>query len=93
MRGKTGGIYRTTYGPAWFESLLAWPKSSLVVIDANLGNDTISIARDQFAAHIKAIGWDRIRALEREYSILEPRFPKIRFSLGIRASLITGFVY
>ena len=32
----------------------------------NLGNNTIGIARDEIQAAIKHIGWDRIRALERE---------------------------
>ncbi|TCD65236.1 hypothetical protein EIP91_002944 [Steccherinum ochraceum] len=60
----SGGIYRTTYGPAWFESLDVFSDSSPIVVTVNLGNDTISIARDQLATHIKTIGWSRIRALE-----------------------------
>lgn len=67
---QAGGIYRTTYGPAWFESLGVFPDSSPIVVTVNLGNDTIEIARDQLAAHIANIGWDRIRALEREYCIV-----------------------
>ncbi|THH33202.1 hypothetical protein EUX98_g989 [Antrodiella citrinella] len=60
----SGGIYRTTYGPAWFESLDVFPNSSQIVVTVNLANDTIDIARDQLAVHTKTIGWNRIRALE-----------------------------
>ncbi|KAI0784579.1 glycoside hydrolase superfamily [Abortiporus biennis] len=60
----TGGIYKTTFGPAYYESLGIFPDSSLVVVDVNLGNNTVSFARDEIAAAIQYIGWDRIRALE-----------------------------
>ena len=33
-----------------------------------MGNNTISIARDEIAAAIEYIGWDRIRAFECEQS-------------------------
>ncbi|CAL1716179.1 unnamed protein product [Somion occarium] len=59
-----GGIFRTTFGPAWYESLEAFPDSSLIVVTVNLGNDTIQFARDEIQAAIEHIGWKRIRAFE-----------------------------
>ncbi|KAI0259905.1 hypothetical protein BC834DRAFT_926115 [Gloeopeniophorella convolvens] len=61
---SAGGIYRSTFGPALYESLNVFPNSSKFVVDLNMGNNTISIARDELAAGIQYIGWDRIRALE-----------------------------
>ncbi|EPQ54385.1 hypothetical protein GLOTRDRAFT_44058 [Gloeophyllum trabeum ATCC 11539] len=51
-------------GPAYYESLGVFPNSSKVVVDVNLGNNTIQFARDEIQAAIKYVGWDRIRALE-----------------------------
>jgi len=53
-------------GPAFFESLNVFPSTSKFVASVNLGNNSLSIARDQVAAAIKFIGLDRIRAFERE---------------------------
>jgi hypothetical protein len=55
-------------GPALYESLNVWPNSSQFVVSVNLGNASISIARDEAAAGIKYIGMDRIRAFERTLS-------------------------
>lgn len=49
-----------------YESLAVFPNSSRFVITVNLGNDTVGIARDEIAAAIEHVGWDRIYALERE---------------------------
>ncbi|KAI0075812.1 hypothetical protein K474DRAFT_1663809 [Panus rudis PR-1116 ss-1] len=64
IESPSGGIYRTTYGPAWFETLDVLPETSPIVVTVNLGNDTVLIARDQIKAAIEHIGWKRIRALE-----------------------------
>ncbi|EKM58316.1 glycoside hydrolase family 79 protein [Phanerochaete carnosa HHB-10118-sp] len=61
---SSGGIYRTTFGPALYESLLVFPNSTKFVVTVNMGNDTILIARDEIAAAVEYIGWDRIRAIE-----------------------------
>ena len=53
-------------GPALYESLLVFPDTTKFVVTVNMGNDTISIARDEIAAAIENIGWDRIRAFERK---------------------------
>ena len=54
-------------GPTLYESLLVFPNSTKFVVTVNMGNDTISIARDEIAAAIQYIGWDRIRAIERKF--------------------------
>ncbi|KAL5525513.1 hypothetical protein ACEPAG_6849 [Sanghuangporus baumii] len=62
-QSPSGGIYRTTYGPAFFESLYNFPNTSRFVWDVNLGNDSVDIAQDQIEAGIDYLGWDRIYAL------------------------------
>ncbi|KDQ57014.1 glycoside hydrolase family 79 protein [Jaapia argillacea MUCL 33604] len=59
-----GGIYRTVFGPAYYESFAVFPNTSRYVIDVNLGNNTIQYARDEIQAAIDYIGWDKIYALE-----------------------------
>ncbi|KAI0049736.1 glycoside hydrolase family 79 protein [Auriscalpium vulgare] len=61
---SAGGVYRTNFGPAYYESLNVFPNSTMFVINVNLGNETIKIARDELAAALEYIGWDRIRAFE-----------------------------
>ncbi|CAE6425869.1 unnamed protein product [Rhizoctonia solani] len=58
------GIWRTTYGPAYFESYLVFPKTSRFILDVNLGNDSLAIAQGQIEAGIKYLGWDRIFAIQ-----------------------------
>lgn len=58
------GIYRTTYGPAYFESYLIFPDTSRFILDVNLGNNSIAIAQNQIEAGIKYLGWDRIFAIQ-----------------------------
>lgn len=60
----SGGIYRSTYGPGLFESYGVFPNSSKIVVSVNLGNNTIGIARNEIAAAINHLGWNRIRVLE-----------------------------
>lgn len=54
-----------TSGPALYESLLVFPNTSHFVVTVNMGNNTLSIARDEIAAAIEHIGTERIRAFER----------------------------
>ncbi|CAE6523860.1 unnamed protein product [Rhizoctonia solani] len=58
------GIWRTTYGPAYFESYLVFPNTSRFILDVNLGNDSVAIAQSQIEAGIKYLGWDRISAIQ-----------------------------
>ncbi|TFY71156.1 hypothetical protein EVG20_g1847 [Dentipellis fragilis] len=64
VESSSGGIYSSTFGPALYESLNVFPSSSKFIVSVNLGNDTIKLARDEIAAAIQHLGWDRIRALE-----------------------------
>ncbi|KAI0028990.1 hypothetical protein K488DRAFT_57383 [Vararia minispora EC-137] len=61
---SSGGIYRTTFGPGLYEFLNVFPNSTKFVASVNLGNATVSIARDEAAAWIEHISADRIRAFE-----------------------------
>ncbi|KAJ3478603.1 hypothetical protein NLI96_g9644 [Meripilus lineatus] len=60
---QSGAIFRTTFGPAFYESMNAFPKSRIIV-DLNLGNNTLEIARDEMQAALEFLGSDRIRAFE-----------------------------
>ncbi|KAG8695708.1 hypothetical protein FRC09_008983, partial [Ceratobasidium sp. 395] len=57
-------IYRTTYGPAYFESFHIFPDTSRFILNANLKNDSVEIAQKEIEAGFKYLGKDRI------YSIL-----------------------
>jgi hypothetical protein len=57
-------------GPQFFESYATFPETSLVVVDVNLGNSSIDIARTQIQAAVEHLGWDRIYSIEREDSLL-----------------------
>lgn len=59
----------TCSGPALYEALNVWPNSSKIVVSSNLGNNTVSIARNELAAGIEHLGWDRIRSLERAFML------------------------
>ncbi|KAF8509442.1 hypothetical protein JB92DRAFT_514731 [Gautieria morchelliformis] len=61
---SSGGIFRTTYGPQFFESYATFPETSLVVVDVNLGNSSIDIARTEIQAAVDHLGWDRIYSIE-----------------------------
>ncbi|KAG9102595.1 hypothetical protein FRC06_001675 [Ceratobasidium sp. 370] len=58
------GIYRTTYGPAYFESYLIFPNTSRFILDVNLGNNSIAIAQNQIEAGFKYLGKDRIYSIQ-----------------------------
>lgn len=58
------GIWRTTYGPAYFESYLIFPNTSRFILDVNLGNDSVAIAQQQIEAGFKYLGKDRIFSIQ-----------------------------
>ncbi|KAF8588092.1 glycoside hydrolase family 79 protein [Ramaria rubella] len=60
----TGGIYRSTYGPQFFESYAIFPESTRFIVDVNLGNNSIDIAQTEIQAAIDNLGWDRIYSIE-----------------------------
>lgn len=62
---SSGGIYRTTYGPAFFDSLKLLPQTTEFVLCLNFGNDTLEIAADQATAGVQELG-GRLVALESE---------------------------
>ncbi|CDO69226.1 Glycoside Hydrolase Family 79 protein [Trametes cinnabarina] len=63
----TGGIYNTTFGPAFFEFLDVFPKSTRVLWSVNLRNNTIGFAQAGIKAAIKYIDWDRLFAFEPDH--------------------------
>ncbi|KAI0667963.1 hypothetical protein C8Q78DRAFT_1051225 [Trametes maxima] len=63
-QSATGGIYKTTFGPEFFEFLGTFPNSSRVLWSVNLGNNTIGFAQAGIKAAIQHIGWDRLLAFE-----------------------------
>lgn len=48
-----GGVYRTTVGPAYYESWNNFPKGTKFVSTLNFGNDSLKIARDLAVASVK----------------------------------------
>ncbi|KIJ37551.1 glycoside hydrolase family 79 protein, partial [Sphaerobolus stellatus SS14] len=60
----SGGIFRSTYGPDFFQSHAVFPNSTRFIVDVNLGNNSINIAHDQIQASIAHLGWNRIYALQ-----------------------------
>ncbi|KAI5117369.1 hypothetical protein M0805_004359 [Coniferiporia weirii] len=61
---SSGGIYRSTYGPAFYDALSIFPETSRFIVDVNLGNNSVDIAQAEIVAAIKYLGWDRIYSLE-----------------------------
>lgn len=59
----TGGVYRTTYGPAWFEALKRLPASTQFVACLNFGNSSLEIASAQAEAAVRELG-SQLYALE-----------------------------
>ncbi|CAE6428102.1 unnamed protein product [Rhizoctonia solani] len=59
-----GGIYRTTYGADYFKSFSNFARSTKFTVTLNLGNDTLSIARDQAKAAYRYLKPDQIWAFE-----------------------------
>jgi hypothetical protein len=50
---EKGGVYRTTVGPAYYESWSNFPTGTEFVSTLNFGNDSLDIARDMAVASIK----------------------------------------
>ncbi|KAF2720165.1 glycoside hydrolase family 79 protein [Polychaeton citri CBS 116435] len=48
-----GGVYRTTFGPAFYQSWNNFPASTRFVSTLNFGNDSLDIARDLAVASVK----------------------------------------
>ncbi|KAH8112653.1 hypothetical protein DFH11DRAFT_1784002 [Phellopilus nigrolimitatus] len=61
---SSGGIFRSTFGPAFYESLSIFPNTTRFVVNVNLGNNSVDIAQAEIEAAIKYLGWDRIYSLE-----------------------------
>ncbi|KAJ6525730.1 hypothetical protein B0H19DRAFT_589203 [Mycena capillaripes] len=51
----TGAIYRTTWGPAFYQSFSAFPKGTRFTVPLNFGNDSFGIASEQAAAAVEYI--------------------------------------
>ncbi|KAK5128100.1 hypothetical protein LTR08_004205 [Meristemomyces frigidus] len=49
----TGGVYRTTVGPAYYESWSNFPNGTKFVSTLDFGNDSLEIARDMAVASVK----------------------------------------
>ncbi|KAI5362579.1 Putative glycoside hydrolase, family 5, glycoside hydrolase superfamily, beta-glucuronidase [Septoria linicola] len=50
---EAGGVYRTTVGPAYYESWSNFPEGTDFVSTLNFGNESLDIARDMAVASIK----------------------------------------
>ncbi|EDR01521.1 glycoside hydrolase family 79 protein [Laccaria bicolor S238N-H82] len=58
-----GGVYRTTYGPSFFDTINLMPPSTKVILDLNLLNNSYEVAYNQAAAAVQYLG-SRLDALE-----------------------------
>lgn len=50
---EEGGIYRTTVGPAYYESWSNFPESFKFISTLNFGNESLDISRDMAVASAK----------------------------------------
>ncbi|EJD40230.1 hypothetical protein AURDEDRAFT_91104 [Auricularia subglabra TFB-10046 SS5] len=64
VTSASGGIYKTVFGPAYFEALNVFPNSSRITWSVNLGNNTVGFAQAGVKAAVEHIGWKRLFALE-----------------------------
>ncbi|KAJ7444823.1 hypothetical protein FB451DRAFT_1104514, partial [Mycena latifolia] len=62
----TGAIYRTTWGPAFYESFASFPSGTRFTVPFNFGNDSLEIALAEATAAVRHVkDWkERIFALE-----------------------------
>ncbi|KAJ7709588.1 hypothetical protein B0H17DRAFT_998910 [Mycena rosella] len=62
----TGAIYRTTWGPAFYESFAAFPGGTRFTVPLNFGNDSLAIALAEAIAAVRHVkDWEeRIFAFE-----------------------------
>ncbi|KAJ7137661.1 hypothetical protein C8R44DRAFT_607044 [Mycena epipterygia] len=51
----TGAIYRTTWGPAFYESFAAFPSGTRFTVPLNFGNDSLKIALDEAKAAVQFV--------------------------------------
>ncbi|KZV99803.1 hypothetical protein EXIGLDRAFT_723870 [Exidia glandulosa HHB12029] len=56
VTSPTGGIYKTIFGPAYFEALNVFPNSTRVTWSVNLGNNTVGFAQAGIKAALEHIG-------------------------------------
>ncbi|KZO93539.1 glycoside hydrolase family 79 protein [Calocera viscosa TUFC12733] len=61
---QTGGIYRTTYGPVFFQSLALLDNRTQFVFDLNFGNDSLDIALSEAQAAFQAVPASQLWAFE-----------------------------
>ncbi|KAF7311470.1 Glycoside hydrolase family 79 protein [Mycena kentingensis (nom. inval.)] len=61
---STGVIYRTTYGPAFYESFRAFPDGTRFTVPLNFGNDSLEIALEQARAAVRYVEGEKIFAFE-----------------------------
>lgn len=59
----SGGVYRTTYGPKFFDVLKRLPDSTQFIACLNFGNDSLEIASAQAQAAVDSLG-SQLYALE-----------------------------
>ncbi|KAH7102030.1 hypothetical protein BKA62DRAFT_617976 [Auriculariales sp. MPI-PUGE-AT-0066] len=64
VTSQSGGIYKTVFGPSYFEGLDVFGNSSRITFSVNLGNNTIGFAQAGAKAAVEKIGWKRLYALE-----------------------------
>ncbi|THX06108.1 hypothetical protein D6D17_05004 [Aureobasidium pullulans] len=59
-----GGVYRTTVGPAYYESWSNFPEGTKFVSTLNFGNNSLDIARDMAVASVRYASNDSISFFE-----------------------------
>ncbi|KAG9128365.1 hypothetical protein FRC07_000039 [Ceratobasidium sp. 392] len=57
-------IYRTTFGPAYFESYRIFPDTSRFILNVNLKNDSVKIAQNEIKAAFKYLDKGRIYSIQ-----------------------------
>ncbi|KAI5804302.1 hypothetical protein EDC01DRAFT_610911 [Geopyxis carbonaria] len=63
-QSPSGGIYRTTTGPAWFDSFHTLPDDVMYTLDLNLGNNSLANTTAQAAAVLKYLPRKQLFAFE-----------------------------
>lgn len=59
-----GGVYRTTVGPAYYQSWSNFPEGTKFISTLNFGNNSLDIARDLAVASVRYASNDSISAFE-----------------------------
>ncbi|KAI5847401.1 hypothetical protein DFP73DRAFT_475540 [Morchella snyderi] len=60
----SGGIYRTTLGPAWYESFSTLPCDIHYVVNLNFQNNSLALTTEQMRSALQYIPHDQIDAFE-----------------------------